>query len=68
MAEADDESTIADLAHRIEAAYRPSAPIDKRLRLQWNVSFGTTPYIPLWFALAFVVLIAFGVVADIVAR
>ena len=66
MGEAADEPTVADLAHGIEAADRPSAPVERRLRMPWNVPFGTTPYIPLWFALAFVGLIVGAVVVGIV--
>jgi hypothetical protein len=61
----EPELEIADLARRIEDADRPSAPIEKRLRLQWNVPYGTTPYIPLWFALAFLAFIVALVVAGI---
>jgi hypothetical protein len=46
------EPEVADLARRIENADRPSAPIEKRLRFQWNVPTGITPYIPFWFAMA----------------
>ena len=63
VTENDPEPQISDLAHRIEDADRPSAPIEKRLRLQWNVPYGTTPHIPLWFALGFLALIVFIFVA-----
>jgi len=46
----------ADLAREIMDADRLSEPVEKKLRLQWNVPFGVPPYVPLWFAGVFALL------------
>jgi len=60
----DDEDAPAELADRIIGADRPSTTAEKRLRLQWNVPSGVTPYIPLWFVGVFVLLVIYVVVVS----
>lgn len=63
----EDEPAPAELAGRIIEADRSSGPVEKRLRFQWNVPFGVTPYIPLWFTGVFVLLVVI-VILDATVR
>ena len=56
------EDDPAELGKRIAGADRPGAPHEQRLRFQWNVPQGTTPYVPLWLSLTVVGLIVAGIV------
>jgi hypothetical protein len=50
------DDSPAELAKKIMDADRESAPIDKKLRFQWNVPLGVTPHVPFWFSVLFLVL------------
>lgn len=63
-----DGPSPAELAARIVAADKPSKKQPQRLRLQWNVPRGVQPYIPLWFSLLFLGLIAVLVVDGVLKR
>jgi hypothetical protein len=58
----EEEASAAELADRVMRADRPSTPPEKRLRLQWNVPQGVTPYVPLWLAGVFAFLVLFRIV------
>lgn len=59
-----DEDPAA-LGRRISDADRPSAPAERRLRFQWNVPLGVTPFVPLWMSVAFLVAASVVVVAAV---
>jgi len=56
----------AELSRRISDADAPSRTAPERLRLQWNVPEGVTPYVPLWLTLLFLGLIVVAIVAAVV--
>lgn len=64
----DEDGSEADLARRIIDSDRPSAPAEKRLRLQWNVPLGVPPYIPFWFSMVFLGLVVLVVLDAVFAR
>lgn len=60
----EDEDPAA-LAEQIIKADHPSAPVEQRLRFQWNVPTGVQPYVPLWLSLVFIGLVIAAIVASV---
>ena len=57
----DEPHSPAELAKQIMGADPVSAPIEKKLRFQWNVPEGVTPHVPLWLTAVFVLLVLLAI-------